>query len=95
MNRSEANYVMQVGGVPLAAKPDLESLLRCRWLPNFRLTPSAAARAAAEIAAALEHLHSRHICHGDVYAHNVLADANGTVVLLDYGALSTSEEMLS
>ena len=26
------------------------------------------------------------VCHGDVYAHNVMADADGKATLLDYGA---------
>ena len=28
------------------------------------------------------------MCHGDVYAHNVMADAAGTATLLDYGAIA-------
>jgi serine/threonine protein kinase len=28
----------------------------------------------------------RGICHGDVYAHNVMADEQGQTVLCDYGA---------
>jgi serine/threonine protein kinase len=30
-------------------------------------------------------MHSKGICHGDVYAHNVLADSEGNAVLCDYG----------
>ena len=35
--------------------------------------------------AALAELHRLRICHGDVYAHNVLVDDDGSAVLLDYG----------
>jgi serine/threonine protein kinase len=31
-------------------------------------------------------MHRRHLAHGDVYAHNMLADAAGNTVLCDYGA---------
>jgi Ser/Thr protein kinase RdoA (MazF antagonist) len=38
------------------------------------------------VQAALAELHRLRICHGDVYAHNVLVDDDGNAVLLDYGA---------
>ena len=42
-----------------------------------------------DVARALRYLHARHICHGDVYAHNVLARTgpgqDGSAVLCDYG----------
>lgn len=44
-------------GRPLAAKPDLVSLLRCRWPPGAAFAPAWAARVAAGVAAALAHLH--------------------------------------
>lgn len=73
-------------GKPLAAKPDLVSLLRCRWAPGLELSPQHVLRVASGIAAALAELHRLRICHGDVYGHNVLANADGSeVVLCDYG----------
>ena len=42
-------------------------------------------RIASGVAAALAELHRLRICHGDVYAHNVLAAHDGHAVLLDYG----------
>ena len=39
----------------------------------------------AGVASALAELHRLAICHGDVYAHNVLANASGNAVLCDYG----------
>lgn len=44
-------------GTPLAAKPDVVSLLRCRWAPGAAFAPAWAARVAAGVAAALAHLH--------------------------------------
>ena len=40
------------------------------------------------VQAALAELHRLRICHGDVYAHNVLVDDDGDAVLLDYGVCS-------
>ena len=38
------------------------------------------------LAGALEHMHYCGICHGDVYAHNVLVDEKAdSVILCDYG----------
>lgn len=48
----------------------------CRWAVN----------AATDTARALAYLHANCIAHGDVYAHNMLADADGHTVLCDYGA---------
>jgi serine/threonine protein kinase len=38
------------------------------------------------VADALEHCHAQGVCHGDVYAHNVLRDEGGNVTLCDFGA---------
>ena len=38
------------------------------------------------IANALEYIHTRGICHGDVYLHNVLRDGKGIARLSDWGA---------
>jgi serine/threonine protein kinase len=75
-----------VDGRSLAEKPNLVSLLRCRWGKGRRLAAPFVLRAATDVASALEYMHARGICHGDVYAHNVLAAEDGTAVLCDYGA---------
>ena len=81
-----ALVVDRVFGHPLAAKPTHDSLLRCRWAPGTIMPPRTGLLAALGVARALSHLHSLGICHGDVYAHNVLADDKGHAVLCDYGA---------
>lgn len=43
------------------------------------------AKAMASVGA---HLHARGIMHGDLYAHNILTDEAGGVLLVDYGAAS-------
>ncbi|KAK9811574.1 hypothetical protein WJX72_006238 [[Myrmecia] bisecta] len=85
MAKPHALVLRLVQGAPMAEKPTVQSLLRCRWAPGS-LAGEFVVRAAAGVAAALEHLHAHHICHGDVYAHNCLADKDGNVTLCDYGA---------
>lgn len=53
-------------GRPLAEKPNLESLLRCRWAPAAAFAPLFVLRVARGLAGALEHMHYRGVCHGDV-----------------------------
>lgn len=71
----------------MAEKPNLQSLLRCRWAAGLKLELQYVLRAASDVASALAYLHAHGICHGDVYAHNVLADESGRAVLCDYGAI--------
>ncbi|KAL4442982.1 hypothetical protein ABPG77_008473 [Micractinium sp. CCAP 211/92] len=73
-------------GAPIAEKPNLQSLLRCRWAPGQTFSLGWLLRVAIGVAGALEHMHYRGIAHGDVYAHNVMADEAGHATLCDYGA---------
>jgi hypothetical protein len=73
-------------GAPLAAKPTSGSLLRCLWPPGAAFDARFVLAVAADVAAALEAMHGRGVVHGDVYAHNVLADGDGRATLVDYGA---------
>lgn len=67
-----------VDGAPLAAKPTSAHLLRCKWVPGTSFSPAEALAVAGDVAGALAHLHSRRVCHGDVYAHNVLFSPSST-----------------
>ena len=76
-----------VEGAPLAEKPNAASVLRCRWALDARFPVPYVLRVGQQVAAALEHLHAKGIKHGDVYAHNIVADPDGyRATLLDYGA---------
>ena len=87
-DQSEIHGILMeyVPGIPLAEKPNRQSLLRCRWKPDLLFSISFVLRCITGVASALEHMHSKGIAHGDVYAHNVLADDDGNSVLCDYGA---------
>jgi serine/threonine protein kinase len=35
-----------------------------------------------------DHLHNHHVCHGDLYAHNILMDESANIIFGDFGAAS-------
>ena len=87
IDHPHALVLERVWGVPLALKPNFESLLRCRWTSEQTFSAAFVLHVAKSVANALAYLHGHNICHGDVYAHNVLADKEGHSVLCDYGEL--------
>ena len=73
----------------LAQPPSRESCSRDVYEPALRLEAGVALRLAAGIARAGAHLHGCGLLHGDLYAHNILWDADeGEAVLGDFGAAS-------
>ncbi|MEW5319424.1 MAG: hypothetical protein WDW38_010577 [Sanguina aurantia] len=75
-----------VPGQPLADRPTQEVLLRCRWPADRLFSAHAALVIAHDLASALRYMHAAGVCHGDVYAHNVLLDAaGGHATLCDMG----------
>ncbi|GLI66354.1 hypothetical protein VaNZ11_010126 [Volvox africanus] len=73
-------------GNPLAHKPTSKNLLRCKWGDDVRFAPRRALLLAVAVADALAYIHAAGVCHGDVYAHNVLMDEDENVTLCDFGA---------
>ena len=75
----------------LGKPPSMESITRDTYPPNTQFSGSEVREIAHGIASALEHLHSRQIAHGDLYAHNILwrSGKNGgsaVAKLSDFGA---------
>lgn len=70
----------------LADLPSFDSCSRDEYAESTRFTYNCALRIARGIASAANHLHARGICHGDLYAHNILFNAEGDCVLGDFGA---------
>lgn len=70
----------------LAGPPSLESCTRDVYAQDKRLGWPATLRMAKGIASAAQHLHTRGIVHGDLYAHNILHTADGNALLSDFGA---------
>ena len=72
----------------LAGPPSLASCTRDVYAPERRFSPDEALRIARGVASAVAQLHRGGILHGDLYAHNLLADASGDCLLSDFGAAS-------
>jgi hypothetical protein len=70
----------------LAGPPSLESCTRDVYSDGKRMGWHATMRMARGIASATQHLHTRGILHGDLYAHNILHTAEGDALLSDFGA---------
>ncbi len=76
------------GFVNLAGPPSLESCTRDIYPPATRFTLTIALNIALRIAEVAEHLHAQGVMHGDLYAHNILWNAQGECLLGDFGAAS-------
>ena len=72
----------------LAGPPSLDSCTRDIYPAERRLQASGLRRLALSIASVAEHLHGQGLSHGDLYAHNILCDAQGHSLLGDFGAAS-------
>jgi hypothetical protein len=70
----------------LAGPPSLASCTRDVYADDALWTSDVALRIARDIASAMQHLHARGILHGDLYAHNILWNAQGGGRLGDFGA---------
>ncbi|MCC6075080.1 leucine-rich repeat-containing protein kinase family protein [Pseudomonas sp. GCM10022188] len=73
---------------PLAGPPSLASCTRDCYAPEHRFAFDEALRMSRGVASAVAHLHGRGILHGDLYAHNLLANGHGDCLLGDFGAAS-------
>lgn len=72
----------------LAGPPSLESCTRDKYPAEIRFSLETALNIARRIAAVAQHLHAQGVMHGDLYAHNILLDAQGECLLGDFGAAS-------
>lgn len=79
----------------LAGPPSFESCTRDVYAPGLMLPPATALAIARGIASAAQHLHTRHIHHGDLYAHNILWRPDGHCFLNDFGAAAFYPPALS
>lgn len=72
----------------IANPPDFHTLTRDIYSENQTFRLAYIVEVLKGVAAAIQHLHSRGVMHGDIYAHNVLADDLGFPFLGDFGASS-------
>ncbi|WP_163133745.1 leucine-rich repeat-containing protein kinase family protein [Agarivorans sp. Alg241-V36] len=75
----------------LGQPPSLASCTRDTFLPEQQLGIEAIAKIVEQMQSLLSHLREHHMCHGDLYAHNVLVDEQHNIVLGDFGAASHYE----
>ena len=72
----------------LAQPPSLESCTRDVYVTDAAFGLSQLCSVGLGVARAVEHLHACGILHGDLYAHNILHNAQGHSLLGDFGAAS-------
>lgn len=72
----------------MAAPPSLASCSRDVYDPALVFSAEAVWRMASAVADVAAHLHGHGINHGDLYAHNLLYQADGRCLLSDFGAAS-------
>lgn len=70
----------------MAGPPSLVSCSRDIYPEGFALDIKAVRQMTAAIASVGAHLHAKGIAHGDLYAHNLLYQADGRLLLGDFGA---------
>ncbi|HEX7963674.1 MAG TPA: protein kinase [Candidatus Saccharimonadales bacterium] len=71
---------------PLGLPPDLHTYSRDTFGPEHQFSLAFITGVLRDVASGLQHLHSRGVMHGDVYAHNILANREGQAYLCDFGS---------
>jgi len=72
----------------LGQPPTLESCTRDHFDSKLSLSLKHLVQILLKVTDALQHLHEKQLCHGDLYAHNILIDHEASVLLSDFGAAS-------
>ena len=75
----------------LGLPPTLETCSRDVYSEGFSLSLSHTLKILQGIADASTHMHARGIMHGDLYAHNIMIDAEANSILGDFGGASFFE----
>lgn len=69
----------------LGLPPTFDTCTRDHFPEGFRLSARAIVKIARQIVSVMTHLRRRDICHGDLYAHNILVTEDGAALLSDFG----------
>ncbi|WP_427453969.1 leucine-rich repeat-containing protein kinase family protein [Litorimonas sp. WD9-15] len=72
----------------LGQPPNLETCTRDVFLKDTVFSPEKVLKMAQSLSRIMVHLRARDICHGDLYAHNILVNEAGDILLGDFGAAS-------
>ena len=95
-NHPEGKDVLMLELIPphffnLGLPPTLETCSRDVYPEGFSLSLAHALKILQGIADASTHMHARGIMHGDLYAHNIMIDAEANSILGDFGGASFFE----
>ncbi|TFH92234.1 leucine-rich repeat-containing protein kinase family protein [Vibrio ouci] len=72
----------------LGLPPTLETCTRDVFKPDFTLSVTQIEMIVDQMMDVFNHLHTNKVCHGDLYAHNVLINDQGEMIFGDFGAAS-------
>ncbi|MFA0566946.1 leucine-rich repeat-containing protein kinase family protein [Vibrio gallaecicus] len=72
----------------LGLPPSLASCTRDTFKDGFTLTIEQIDLIVQQMIDVFEHLHTNKVCHGDLYAHNVLVNKQNDMIFGDFGAAS-------
>jgi hypothetical protein len=78
----------------LGLPPCFRSCTRDTFPQDFSLPITLIKKIVSQMQNVFAHLHKQQVCHGDLYAHNTLFDAQGNIIFGDLGA-ATRYQMLS
>ncbi|KJY81844.1 protein kinase [Vibrio galatheae] len=74
--------------VNLGLPPTLETCTRDVFKQDFTLSVRQIEKIVYQMMDVFNHLHDSQVCHGDLYAHNVLFNTDGEMIFGDFGAAS-------
>jgi hypothetical protein len=70
----------------LGQPPSFDSCTRDTFESGFRLSIEHINKIVSQMKSVFTHLHSKKVCHGDLYAHNTLIDNDANMIFGDFGA---------
>lgn len=77
----------------LGLPPSLASCTRDTFAQGFTLTIKQIHKIVMQMADLVLHLQQQQVCHGDLYAHNVLFDDQANIIFGDFGAASIYDNL--
>ncbi|MDO6682382.1 leucine-rich repeat-containing protein kinase family protein [Oceanobacter sp. 5_MG-2023] len=75
----------------LGQPPSLQSCTRDTFTQGQRFSSRQVEHMVKQMRSIVSHLEQAEVCHGDLYAHNTLIDAEGNILFGDFGAASRYE----
>ncbi|MFT2092145.1 leucine-rich repeat-containing protein kinase family protein [Paraglaciecola sp. 2405UD69-4] len=72
----------------LGLPPSFDTCTRDTFKEGESLSIAHIEKIVAQMQSVFAHLHSKQVCHGDLYAHNTLIDDEGNMIFGDFGAAS-------